>query len=326
MAITSPPQGSDGNFYGTTVEGGNYKHGDPNGNGTVYKLAVAPALLAPVQLSLSLSSVSVGAAFTLTYTVANATSDTLQYCFATNNAGSATWTGVKTGKTTAQTSSLTAPSANGAYTYALTCGGMESGFATLTVTGGKNSTAASVAAAPNPATVTHSSGSAPPTGKVNFAVGTTAIGSGTVNSSGVATLSATTNGIAPGSYPVVATYSGDATYEASSSPATTVTLNQAPTSTTLTASPNPVTPPAKCTLKATVKRNASGAAGIATGSVTFSVGTTTIGTASLNGSGVATLSASTSGIAAGNYPVTAKYNGDASDVGSTSTAVTVTVE
>jgi hypothetical protein len=84
--------------------------------------------------------------------------------------------------------------------------------------------------------------------------------------------------------------------------------------------------PSQCTLTATVKRTASGAAGFATGSVTFSVATTVIGTANLNGSGVATLSAGTSGIAADQYPVTAKYNGDASDVASSSSAVTVTVQ
>ena len=41
---------------------------------------------------------------------------------------------------------------------------------------------------------------------------------------------------------------------------------------------------------------------------------------------MATLKASSAGIAAGNYPIKAVYNGDASDVGSTSSAETVTVK
>jgi hypothetical protein len=161
---------------------------------------------------------------------------------------------------------------------------------------------------------------------VTFSLNGTALGSGTVNTSGKATLAAPTNGFPTGSYPIVATYSGDANYNSSASAAYTVTLNKAATSTTLTASPNPVTPPAKCTLTATVKRTASGAAGFATGSVTFSVGTTVIGTAPLNGSGVATLSAGTSGIATGSYPVEAKYSGDSSDIASTSSPVSVVVQ
>jgi len=139
-------------------------------------------------------------------------------------------------------------------------------------------------------------------------------------------LSATTNGLPPGSYPVVATYSGDGNYDASTSAATTVTLNKAPTTTTLTASPNPVTPPLNVMLTATVARSASGAAGIPTGTVTFYYQTTALGTVGLNGSGVATVSAASEGLAAGKYPITAKYNGDASDAASSSSAVTVTVK
>jgi hypothetical protein len=226
------------------------------------------------------------------------------------------------------------PTESGSYIYALTCGGMESGFVTLKVI--KDATTASLSAAPNPATVgqgvtltatvAHSAGAATPTGTMNFSVGSTVIGSGSLKSSGVATFSASTNGLPPGSYPVVATYSGDGNYGASTSAATTVTLNKAPTTTTLTASPNPVTPPLNVMLTATVARSASGAAGIPTGTVTFYYQTTALGTVGLNGSGVATVSAASEGLAAGTYPITAKYNGDASDAASSSSAVTVTVK
>jgi hypothetical protein len=56
------------------------------------------------------------------------------------------------------------------------------------------------------------------------------------------------------------------------------------------------------------------------------VGTSTLATIKLNASGVAVLTASTQGQAAGPYPVTAKYSGDSSDAASTSSAVTVTVK
>jgi hypothetical protein len=59
--------------------------------------------------------------------------------------------------------------------------------------------------------------------------------------------------------------------------------------------------------------------------VTFYYETIELGTAQVNGSGVATFTASSAGIGGGKYAITAKYGGDAGDVASTSTAVTVTV-
>jgi len=85
-----------------------------------------------------------------------------------------------------------------------------------------------------------------------------------------------------------------------------------------------VTSPAVCTLTATVTRSVG--SGFATGTVTFSVQGTALGSAKLNGSGVATFSAPTAGIAAGSYPVVATYSGDASDTVSASTALTVKVQ
>jgi hypothetical protein len=63
-----------------------------------------------------------------------------------------------------------------------------------------------------------------------------------------------------------------------------------------------------------------------TGSVTFSTGSTTLANVKLNSSGVATLTASTSGYPAGTYAVVAKYTGDSSDADSTATALNVTLK
>ncbi len=331
-------QGTDGNFYGAAFAGGTAH------DGTVFKLAVSPALPSPVQLTLDSASVAAGSSTTLSWKVLNAFSATLQVCDAFiqgSPSGAGTWTGLQTGSYSATTKLYTGsakitPSAAGTYTYALTCGGTESGFATLTVTGSsKSSSSTTLAAAPNPATVGQSvtltatvkpsSGSSTPTGQVSFSVAGVVLGASTLKS-GVATLTASSNGLSTGAYPVIATYSGDSTFNSSASHPLTITLNKAPTSTALTASPTTVTPPASVTLTATVKRSASGATGKPTGSVTFAVGSSTLATIKLNASGVAILTASTQGQAAGSYPVTAKYSGDASDAASTSSAVTVTVK
>jgi hypothetical protein len=51
-----------------------------------------------------------------------------------------------------------------------------------------------------------------------------------------------------------------------------------------------------------------------------------LATVKVNGSGVATITASSKGYAASSYPITAKYTGDSSDNTSTSAAVSVTVK
>ena len=61
----------------------------------------------------------------------------------------------------------------------------------------------------------------------------------------------------------------------------------------------------------------------ATGTVTFFDGSTPLGTATLDSSGQATLT--TSALSAGAYAITASYGGDASDLGATSGAASVSV-
>jgi len=323
-------QATDGSLYGTTLQGG------ANDVGTIFKLAVSPALAAPVQLTVP-SSVVADASFSLSYLVYNSydgtVPGTLNYCFATNNAGDTTgWIGIITGEPTSQTKTLTAPATAGTYTYALTCGGVESGIATLTVSAsGKAGSTAALSASPNPATVgqqvtltaTVSGPGATPTGSVTFYYGSEALATVTL-SSGKATLPASTATLPVGAYSLTADYSGDSNYNASTSAAYTVTLNKATTKTAVAASPNSVTPPADCTLTATIARSVG--SGFATGTVTFSVNGTSIGSAKLNASGVGTLSADTAGIASGSYPVVATYGGDSSDTGSVSSAVTVVVK
>ncbi len=177
-------QGNDGNFYGGSYTGGT------DIDGALFKLALSPALQPPVQLSLTQSQIDLGQSATLSWRVLNGASDTAQQCYAfvqTGPAGAGTWTGLQTGTASngAYSGSATiTPTAEGTYTYALTCGGVESGFATLTV------------------------GAAPP-----LSVTTTSLPSGTVGTAYAQTLAATggvppyTWSVSSGSLPVGLTLS-----------------------------------------------------------------------------------------------------------------------
>jgi len=169
------------------------------------------------------------------------------------------------------------------------------------------------------ATVTGSSGT--PGGTVYFLYGSTEIGSATLNSSGVATFSASTKTIPSGSYAVTASYGGSSTYAAATSSPITVVVNAAATSASVTASPNPVYPGQTVTLKATV----SSAAGTPAGSVAFSALGDQLGSVPLNGSGVATLAASVGGVPVGSYAVTASYGGN-TQFAASSAKVTVALD
>jgi uncharacterized repeat protein (TIGR03803 family) len=341
FATSTLLQGSDGSFYGTTSGNSNESFGGCAENiqcGGVFKLTLLPPLPPPVQLSFSEPSVPPNKTVTLTWKVLNAFSNTMQLCSAAlqnSPSGAGTWTGRQTGTYSSTTklytgSAAITPTAAGTYTYALTCGGQESGFATLDVGTASTTT---LAASPNPATVGQSvtltanvSGlGGTPTGSVSFYYGSVLLRTKPL-SAGSATLSASTNGLPPNTYGLTAAYTGDSTYAASSSSAYQVTLDKAPTSTSLTASPSSVQPPANVILTATVTRSANGSAGVPGGEVTFYYKTDALGSAALNSAGVASLSASSKGIPAGNYAVTAKYSGDSDDIGSSSSPVEVSLK
>jgi autotransporter-associated beta strand protein len=99
-----------------------------------------------------------------------------------------------------------------------------------------------------------------------------------------------------------------------------LTANLAATSTALGSSANPSVFGQSTTFTATVT---SGSAGTPTGSVTFYDGATSLGTATVNGSAVASLSLSTLNV--GSYSITATYGGDSDFITSTSTVTNQTV-
>lgn len=93
------------------------------------------------------------------------------------------------------------------------------------------------------------------------------------------------------------------------------------TTTTLAASSTTPTTGTAVNLTATVAE--TGGTSVPTGTVTFKDGTTTLGTMTLNGTGVAVYA--TSALAVGAHPLTAMYGGDSANAASSSAAVTVTV-
>ena len=123
-------QTGDGSFYGT-------QYGNAQSIPIVYRASMTPSILGPVQLTLDPAKVIPGNPTTLTWQVLNAYSLTAQLCGASivgNPAGAGTWTGLQTGTLVNGVYTGTAtivPTANGLFTYALTCGGKETGFATL---------------------------------------------------------------------------------------------------------------------------------------------------------------------------------------------------
>ncbi len=102
--------------------------------------------------------------------------------------------------------------------------------------------------------------------------------------------------------------------------AVAVLLNLFPSTTTITSSLNPSTYGQAVALTATVGSNAPSAP---TGTVTFKNAKTTVGSATLNASGVATLTRKT--IPAGTDSITAVYNGDTRSAKSTSAVLLQTI-
>ncbi len=171
------------------------------------------------------------------------------------------------------------------------------------------------------ATVTaNSPGSGTPTGTVTFDDGATTLGTGTLNGSGVATFS--TSALALNSHSITAVYGGDTNFTTSTSTAASQTVDQDGTGSTVSSSANPSVFGQSVTFTATVTADSPGS-GTPTGTVTFDDGMTTLGTGTLDGSGVATFSTSDLGV--GPHSITAVYDGDANFPTSASSALAQTV-
>ncbi len=156
-------------------------------------------------------------------------------------------------------------------------------------------------------------------GTVNFFNGATLLGSGTVNSLGIATF--TTSSLPSGVLSLTAVFSGNAGFAGATSTAQSVTVNALTvTTTTLSVAPNPATAGQLVTLTATVTPAPTGTPA---GLVTFKKGVTVLGTGTPNASGVATFT--TSSLPVGTYGLSASYAGNAGFAASVSTIQSLTV-
>ncbi|HZR28696.1 MAG TPA: Ig-like domain repeat protein [Terriglobales bacterium] len=159
-----------------------------------------------------------------------------------------------------------------------------------------------------------------PTGTVTFYDGVTALGTGTLDGSGHASLA--TSALQIGARSITAVYPGDINVTGSTSAPITQTVTQA-TSGTIVALTTGATPSVfgqTLTFTATVGPQFTG---LPTGTVTFYDGSTALGTGALNGSAHATLTTTT--LPAGTRSITAVYAGDTNFSGSTSSPITQTV-
>jgi hypothetical protein len=163
------------------------------------------------------------------------------------------------------------------------------------------------------------SGASAPTGTVSFLDGVTQIGTGTLaGNPGVATF--TTSALNVGTHPITANYAGDSKNGPSSSLPVGQVVNQAATATTVTAAPSPGIAGGPETITASVK--VTSGSGTPTGTVTFTSGTTQLGSAPVSNAGTATI---TPALGQGSYQIVATYSGDANDLGSASAPLALTV-
>ena len=167
------------------------------------------------------------------------------------------------------------------------------------------------------AAITSTYGPVPNGEIVTFYDATTPIGTG-ATTSGVATFSIST--LTAKTHTIKATYPGDATFKASSGTVAQVVNLYPSTISVPTSSWNPSTYGQSVTLRATVT---STAPSTPTGTVNFKNGTTSLGTATLNSSGVAALTKAN--IPAGTDSITAVYNGDSETAKSISATLMQTV-
>ncbi|MFP5204423.1 MAG: Ig-like domain repeat protein [Acidobacteriota bacterium] len=156
---------------------------------------------------------------------------------------------------------------------------------------------------------------AAPTGAVNFLSNGATLGTATVNA-GVATF--TTSNLPAATYSVTASYAGDAANAASASAPEPLTIGLIPTATDLGTSTTSGANP-QVILVATVLNGATGP--MPSGTVKFMSGSTQLGSATLETSGVATLVPNLTGGV--NYTITAVYSGDPIHSASSSQPVTV---
>jgi hypothetical protein len=171
------------------------------------------------------------------------------------------------------------------------------------------------------ATVKTPPGSGAPTGSILFTIGNTLLGNVAVTATGTAAITVQGISLMVGGNTVAASYAATGNF-ANSSGLALVNVTPSPTITTTTVSVSPGAKPSTIVLTVTVK--AAGGALVPTGSVTFALGSTLLGSAVLSPSGIGatgTLTLNNSNLATGDNTIVANYAGNAAFSRSTASIV-----
>ena len=155
-----------------------------------------------------------------------------------------------------------------------------------------------------------------PTGTVEFFDGGSELGSASLDCMGNASWQ--TSGLTVGDHGITAEYMGDTNYASITSPILNEGVDRAAPTVTISPSANPTTYGQQMTITALVSAG-NWNLSMPTGTVEFYDGTTTLGSASLDGSGSASLA--TSALEGGGHSITAEYLGDGNYTSATSSAM-----
>ncbi len=289
-------QGTDGNFYGTTYEGGTGNNG-----GVVFKY---PQTSTAIASSLNPSSFGQSVTFTATVSGLGTPTGSVAFMNGTATLGNAALTGGVASFTTNTLGPGTDPITA---VYGGNLAGSTSPVLNQVVTRATSTITLTSSQSPSTYgqsvtfTATVASGSRKPGGRVKFLRGTATLGSATLTG-GVASLTTTTLNV--GASSVIAVYEGNNDYSGSTSSAQPQTVNRATTTVALTSSQNPSTLGQLVTFTATVAPQFSGTT---RGKVGFFDGRTRLSSVTL-ASGVATYN--TSSLASGTHTITATYDGN----------------
>ncbi|MBB5342359.1 beta strand repeat-containing protein [Tunturibacter empetritectus] len=307
-------------------------NGDANNNSATGSLTQSvgkntPILPPPV---VSSSNLPIDTPETITETVPTGVTGTVTFSNGTTPLGSAT---IVNGVATITVPSL--PFGVNSITAA-TSGDANNNPATsppTLVTVGKTATVVTLTSSTNPSAISQSITFSAAvhlgaTGLVTFLDGSTTLGTGVVNTSGVATFS--TSALTIGSHPITASYGGDSSYSPSISSVLVQVISKIPTVITIAESTPAQLIETGITFTATVTASSPNA----TGTVTFMDGTTILGTAILTSNGGVAVSLSTnanaalltSKLATGSHQIIAVYSGDSSFAPSTSAPANDVVE
>lgn len=173
------------------------------------------------------------------------------------------------------------------------------------------------------ATITPSTaGTTQPTGNVTFTVDGVSAGVASVVAGSPSTASVSITTLTSGTHALVAVYSGDTNYAASTSAAVTITVAKSPTTTVVI--PATLTPTAGGSLVVSANISSTNPASTnPTGTVTFYLDTVSQGVGTVTAGSPSTASVTIPLITAGSHVLTATYSGDTAYATSTSAAVTV---